>query len=135
MSRAYIARDSYLGMQAGSQAAGRGQLARAARACEQQFRHLDVASNEQNDLSDVEWVRWSSSSWTNQRGWPNRQLHHHGRPPGPPLGGASEPRAAARVLHAAEQSSIMPIGTRYEPMEYRIGNGSQLDSDAAAAEK
>ena len=58
MSRAkghYIARDSYLGKQAGSQAAGRGQLARAAvRACEQQFRHLDVASNEQNDLSDVE---------------------------------------------------------------------------------
>ena len=54
MSRAYIARNSYLGQQAGIQAAGRGQLARAARACEQQFRHLDVASNEQNDLSDVE---------------------------------------------------------------------------------
>ena len=41
-----------------------------------------------------------------------RQLHHHG---------------------AGAQSSIMPIGTRYEPMEYRIGNGSQLDR--AAAEK
>ena len=58
MSRAYIARDSYLGQQAGSQAAGRGPWAAsargAARACEQQFRHLDVASNEQNDLSDVE---------------------------------------------------------------------------------
>ena len=48
-----------------------------------------------------------------------------------------EPQASQVHHHGSvqEQSSIMPIGTRYEPMEYRIGNGSQLDSDAAAAEK